>query len=46
MSTLEIYFLVLVCGALGAFALSRPMGAIRHKSCVRAERRKNHEPHH
>lgn len=41
MSTLEIYFLALVCGAFGACALSRTAGAARYKvwARTRASRR-------
>ncbi len=46
MSTLEIYFLALVCGAFGAFALSRSMGVTRHRLHVRVESREKHESHH
>jgi hypothetical protein len=38
MSTLEIYFLALVCGAFGACALSLATGQVRYKSWARAAR--------
>ena len=44
MSTLEIYFLALVCGAFGACALSLTTGQVRYKAWARA--RRNRESHH
>lgn len=46
METLEVYFLVLVCGAFGVFALGMAMGTIREKAYSRSLSARNIKPHH
>ena len=41
METMEMYFLVLVCGAFGLFAVSLIMLTIREKAHARAAGRKS-----
>jgi hypothetical protein len=46
MSTLEILFLALVCGAFGVFSVCMIMVTMKEKSYARAESQRNRQAQH